>query len=308
MLADRGLRRRIVVGGGITFALAAAALAGTSSFLLFLAALAVLDPASGAFVSLSQATLMDCAPGERERNMGRWALAGAVGAVAGPLLLAAGAPWRGVFASCAALAACAVLAVRRQRLDLAAVDGGFRAAWSVLRQREVLRWLVLLELEELGGDTFIGFLALYLVDVSDASPRAAALAVLAWTGAVLAGNLVLPSVLARVEGSRWLRLSALGVALLFPLFQLAPGTVPKLLAVSAIGALVAGWYPISQARLYDALPGRSGTAAAAATAASVLGVALPLALGALAGQVGLGSAFWLCLLAPLALLVGVPRR
>ena len=33
--------------------------------------------------------------------------------------------------------------------------------------------------------------------------------------------------------------------------------MPKLLAVSAIGALVAGWYPISQARLYDALPGEA---------------------------------------------------
>jgi len=45
-----------------------------------------------------------------------------------------------------------------------------------------------------------------------------------------------------------------------------------------------------------------------ATIASVPGIVLPLALALLAGQVGLANAFWLCLLAPLALLVGVPRR
>jgi FSR family fosmidomycin resistance protein-like MFS transporter len=308
MLADRGHRRRIVVCGGVAFALGAAVLAGASSFLVFLAALAVLDPSSGAFVSLSQATLMDSSPAERERNMARWTLAGGVGAAAGPLLLAAGLPWREVFAFCAVLAACAVLAVRRHRLD-GAVDGeGFRGVWAALRQRDVLRWLVLLELQGIGSEAPFGFLALYLVDVTRTSPRGAALAVLAWTGAALAGNLVLVRVLARVDGLRWLRLSAVGVAIAFPAFQLAPGLVPKLVAVSAIGALVAGWYPISQARLYDALPGRSGTAAAAATAASVLGIFLPLTLGLLAGRVGLGNAFWLCLVAPLALLVGVPRR
>ena len=308
VLADRGHRRRIVVWGGIAFALAAAALAGAGSFLVFLAALAVLDPASGAFVSLSQATLMDSSPAERERNMVRWTLAGGVGAAGGPLLLAVGASWRGVFAFCSVLAACAVPAIRRHRLDGAREGEGSRGVWAALRQRDVLRWLVLLELQGLGSEALLGFLALYLVDVTGTSPRAAALAVLAWTGAGLAGNLVLVRALARVGGLRWLRISAVAVAITFPGFQLAPGLVPKLVAVSAIGALVVGWYPISQARLYDALPGRSGTAAAAATVASVLGIVLPLALGALAGQVGLGNALWLCLLAPLALLVGVPRR
>ena len=173
-------------------------LAAANALLVFLAALAVLDPASGAFVGLSQATLMDCAPAAREQNMARWTLAGGVGAVAGPLLLAAGAPWRLVLAGCSVLAACAVLAVRRQRFELAAAKSGWRAAWGVLRQRQVLRWLALLELQELGGDTFFGFLALYLVDATGASPREAALAVLAWTGAVLAGNVVLVRVLARV--------------------------------------------------------------------------------------------------------------
>jgi FSR family fosmidomycin resistance protein-like MFS transporter len=240
--------------------------------------------------------------------MARWTLAGGVGMTVGPLLLAAGAPWRVVFAICSLLAACMVLALGRHRFDHSDGGEGADGVWAALRRREVARWLILLELQDLAGDTLFGFLALFLVDVGGTSPRVAALAVFAWTGAGLAGNLVLLRVLARVDGLRWLRLSAAGVAILLPVFQLAPGLVPKLVAVSALGALVAGWYPISQARLYDALPGQSGTAAAAATAASVVGILLPLGLGVLAGQVGLGDAFWLCLVAPLALLLGVPRR
>jgi FSR family fosmidomycin resistance protein-like MFS transporter len=308
ILADHGKRRQIVVYGGIAFALGAAALAGASSFLVFLGALALLDPASGTFVGLSQATLVDSAPAGREANMARWTLAGGIGITAGPILLAAGTPWRWVFGLCSLLAVCAVLALSRHGLEQTASDHAPGGVLAALRRVEVVRWLVLLELQDLGGDTLFGFLALYLVDVTKTSPRVAAFAVLAWTGGGLLGNLVLLRILARIDGLRWLRLTAAAVALLFPAFQLLPGLLAKLVALTALGALIAGWYPISQARLYEALPGRSGTASAAATAASILGIPLPLVLGLLASQVGIGNAFWLCLAAPFALLLGVPRR
>ena len=82
-------RRALVLAGGAGFALALALAAGAPSFWVLLVAFSLLYPASGAFVSLSQASLMDLEPERREHNMARWTLAGAVGAVAGP-----GAPRR----------------------------------------------------------------------------------------------------------------------------------------------------------------------------------------------------------------------
>ena len=43
------------------------------------------------FVSLSQASLMDTSPDRHDQNMARWTLAGSLGVVAGPLLLAGAA-------------------------------------------------------------------------------------------------------------------------------------------------------------------------------------------------------------------------
>lgn len=308
LLGDRGWRRRLVLGGGVAFAAAVAVVAAAPSFVLLLAGFTALYPASGAFVSLSQATLMDMNPAAREQNMVRWTLAGSVGVALGPLLIATGAAWRGVFAAYAVAALALVLVARRVRFSSGSADAGVRAALRELRRPVVLRWLLLLELQNLGGDIFYGFLALYFVDAVGVDARAAALAVAVWTGADLVGNLVVLRLLYRVESLRWLRATAAAVAILFPLFLLLPGLEPKLVVLALIGSLSAGWYPISEARLYDALPGRSGTAMALGATSGTLGAVLPLAVGLLAQRVGIADAFWLVLLAPIALLVGVPRQ
>ncbi|HJY56559.1 MAG TPA: MFS transporter, partial [Streptosporangiaceae bacterium] len=91
-------RRRAVLAGGIIFILSLLAVAGARSFLVLLAAFTVFFPASGAFVSLTQAELMDARPDRQAAIMARWDLAGSAGAVAGPLLLtavlASGRGWR----------------------------------------------------------------------------------------------------------------------------------------------------------------------------------------------------------------------
>ena len=65
---------------------------------------------------------------------------------------------------------------------------------------------------------------------------------------------------------------------------------------------------MAKGRLYAELPGLSGTAMGISTVTGLLGSALPLAVGLLAGRFGLHDAFWLVLLAPVALLFGVPRE
>lgn len=305
-------RRPVVVAGGACFAAGVALVATATSFATLLAAFALIYPASGAFVSLSQATLMDVEPARRQHNMARWTLAGAIGALAGPLLLGAfagaGLGWRALFGSFAVLAAVLAVRVRRQAAGPHedAERLGLREAARLLVDREVVRWLVLGELANLLLDVFLGFLALYLVDVERTSSATGGLAVAVWTGAGLAGSAAAVPLLRRVDGLRYLRGSALVAAPLFAAFLVVPGVAAKLVLVAALAVTGAGWYPVLQARLYAALGPSSGLALTV-QALVPLNAVLPLAVAALAGRVGLGAALWTLLAAPAALLVLVPR-
>jgi MFS transporter, FSR family, fosmidomycin resistance protein len=305
-------RRVLVLLGGAAFAGALGLAAGAPTFWVLLVAFSILYPASGAFVSLSQASLMDLQPERREHNMARWTFAGAVGAVIGPLLLAGavwvGLGWRELFVGFAALAVALVLLVRRAPDD--GTDGErprVRDALRVLIRRDVFRWLFLLELSDLLLDVLLGFLALYFVDEVGTSLGTAGLAVAVWTGAGLLGSAAMIRLLRRVDGLHYLRLSAAVTGVLFLAFLLVPGAPAKLALLAAIAVVNAGWYPVLQARLYGALGEASGLALTVG-ALFPLNAVLPLGIAALAEQFGLSVALWPLLAAPLALLLLVPRR
>src|SRR5512135_2121653 len=109
VLGDVWKRRVLILGGGILFATACFLTALSGNFLFLLVSFMVFNPSSGAFVTLSQATLMDRDPARHEHNMARWTFAGSLGVVAGPLLLggaaAIGWGWRGLFVGLAAFSA-----------------------------------------------------------------------------------------------------------------------------------------------------------------------------------------------------------
>jgi FSR family fosmidomycin resistance protein-like MFS transporter len=315
LLGDAGYRRRIVLCGGVTFAgaLMAMALAGTAGVLL--GASIVLALASGAFVSLSQATLMDLRPQEHERSMARWTLAGAVGVLAGPVAIAgaaaSGMGWRAPLVGMGVATVVFVAAAWLVRFPagVAPVEIAHvaRRAFRELRRGSVIRWLILLELTDLVGDVLFGFLALYFVDVAGARPAVAGVAVVVWAVAGLIGDWALLRVLARMDGLAYLRKSAAAVTVLYPVFLVVPGVGTKMAALAALGLLRAGWYAIPQGRLFSELPGAAGTAVALSDLAGGLGRSLPLAVGALAERFGLGVALWLGMAAPVALLAGLPR-
>ena len=311
VLAVTWRRRLLVLGGGAVFAAALTLIAGAPTFWALLVALTLLYPASGAFVSLSQASLMDLQPERREHNMARWTFAGSVGAVAGPLLLAvfawSGLGWRGLFAGFALLAVLLVLRARRIPDHVDGERPHVREALRVLVRREVFRWLFMLELSDLLLDVFLAFLALYLVDVAAVSTATAGLAVAVWTGAGLFGSAAMVPFLRRVDGLRYLRASAVLVVPLFAGFLLVPSLPAKLVLAAAIALVNAGWYPVLQARLYGALGEASGLALTVG-ALFPLNAVLPLAIALLAEQAGLGVALWPLLAAPAALLLLVPRR
>lgn len=313
---DTRFRRALVTAGGAAFAGAAALVAGAPEFWALLAALVVANPASGAFVSLAQATLMDLAPSERERNMARWTLAGSFGYVGGPVLVAMalwlGFGWRAAIAGLAAASLPVVALARRLPGNGKGVDGdslraSLRYAIRALRRRDVLSRVALLQASDLLLDVFHGFLALYLVDVAHTSATTAALGVAVWTGAGLAGDALLLAVLRRMAGERYLRWSASLTLAFYPAFLIVSGVAAKLALLVALGLLNSGWYAIPKAALYESLHGRSGAAVAVGGVGSFAGSAVPLALGLVAGSAGLGPTMWILLVAPAALL-SVYRR
>ena len=199
VLGDGNRRRSLILGGGTVVALSLALTSASTGFWLLLGALILGNPATGAFVSLAQATLMDLDPERRERNMARWTLAGSVGLVAGSLALATavalGLGWRAVMAALAVGALALTLVARRAQVadwrspreGAGSAVAGLRYAAAQFRRMDVLRWLAALEAADLMLDVLHGFLALYFVDVAGTSPVEAAFAVAIWTGAGLVG-------------------------------------------------------------------------------------------------------------------------
>ncbi len=324
VLSDLWRRRALILAGGAFFVASILLTAVSPGFWALLFSLILFYPASGVFVGLSQATLMDLSPRRREQNMARWTLAGSLGMSAGPIALGAAAAlglgWRGLQSVFAALAVLLVIILWRQpfpkssgeardaKAPEAGLREGFRDALRVLRHGGgVLRWLVLLQFSDLMLDVLYGLLALYFVDVVGVSAEKAALAVTVWTVVGLAGDFLLIPLLEKVRGLSCLRVSAAAMAALFPAFLLIDSFPAKLVILGVLGFLNSGWYAILAAGLYDSMPGRSGTALAVGNVGGLVGGLIPIALGVLAQRAGLDAAMWALLAGPLVLLVWIPR-
>jgi FSR family fosmidomycin resistance protein-like MFS transporter len=329
-----------VLAGGAVIVASLAAVAAARSATVLLAAFVAFFPASGAFVSLTQAALVDRAPGRQQQRMAAWNLAGSAGAVGGPLLLAgvlaAGGSWRSAYlllaaAAGAALAVAVLAAPSRQPawLDPAASAGAgsaglgggdadpegegdddgngrrrtsVREALSALRHRDVARWAVLLEISDLLLDVLTGYIGIYLVDVAGASPAEAAVGVAVRLGAGLAGDALFVVISGRVNGPAALRISAIAACALYPAFLLVGWLPAKLAILAVLSMATACWYPVIQAGLYTSLPGRSGIAVFLSSAAALVGAAGPLAVGFIAQQAGLTWALAVLAAAPAAVL------
>jgi FSR family fosmidomycin resistance protein-like MFS transporter len=323
VLGDVWKRRLLILGGGIFFVISLALTAVSNSFLPLLISFIIFFPASGAFVSLSQATLMDSAPNRHAQNMARWTSAGSLGNVLGPLLLGLfvyfGLGWRGTYAMLAVVSAVCLLAAFRlvppddssisHLPSFKSVFDGFRSAVSALKRREVWRWLILLEFSDLMLDVFLGFLALYFVDVVSATDTQAGIAVTLWLAlGMLTDLLFIPFIDRQPDSTKFLRRTAALELIAFSVFLLVPGFIPKLIAVIFVNVFNTGWYPILKGSLYSALPGQSASIMAIESVTTPLAKLLPLLVGLLADKFGLGVAIWLLLLGPLALMIGLPRK
>jgi FSR family fosmidomycin resistance protein-like MFS transporter len=325
ILGDIWHRGKLIIAGGVFFGFALLLTSFSKQFWFLLFSFIVFFPASGAFVTLSQATLMDSDPNRRNQNMARWTFAGSLGVVLGPLLLGgfilAGSNWRNLFLVMSILPFVVIgtisfsklkinkaIDLNEKRLTLVGFGAGFLEALKTLRNKEVVRWLVLLEFSDLMLDVLLGFLALYFVDVAGFSSKMAVLAVAIWTGVGLLGDFVLIPLLDRMDGIWYLKISVILELILFPAFLLIQWGWIKLIVLGWLGFFNSGWYAILKGELYSAMPGRSGAVMTIGNLAGLLGKLIPLIIGLMADRFGLGNAMWILLAGPLALLFGLPKR
>lgn len=320
ILGDTRHRKTIILLGGVIFGIQLIAIILSQQFLALLLSFIILYPASGAFVSLAQATLMDSDPARHEQNMALWTFFGSLGVVGGPLLLtltlSLSLPWQMVYIGLAMFSVCLVgLTARYMPPQLDKPDGedppdfrgSFRNALTVIRQFRVMRWVILLEFSDLMLDVLLSYLALYFVDVVGLTPATAAIAISIWTGVGLVGDFAILFLLERIDGLTYLRISAVLEFMLYSLFLLIDEMFLKLVILGLLGFFNAGWYSVLQGRLYSSLPGQSGLVLVVNNLGGLFGAFIPLLMGAIAGQWGLGVAMWFVLLGPIVIFVGLPR-
>ena len=323
ILGDVWKRRVLIITGGILFTLSLIMTSASNSFLFLLASIILFNPSSGAFVSLSQASLMDSDPERHEQNMARWSFAGSIGVLTGPLLLGLfvylGLGWRGTYAALASFSTlCLFAALRYLPPDtlvapslpsMRVIFDGFRAAFTSLKRADVWRWLLLLEFADLLGDVLFSYLALYFVDVGRATETQAGIAVTAWLAlGLITDFLFIPFIDRQSDSMKYIRRTAFLQIFALAGFLLVPGFIPKLIVVIFVNLLNTGWYPILQGRLYSSLPDQSASVMAIGSVTAPLAKLFPFLIGFLADQFGLQIAMWILLLGPIALLVGLPRK
>ncbi|NDJ53006.1 MAG: MFS transporter [Chloroflexi bacterium] len=323
LIADSGRRRSLMVWGAVLFGLGLIIQGVSPTFGVFMIGATFQAPASGIFVNLAQASLMDDAPTRRENRMAMWTFSGSLAVVIGPLLLSGllllGSGWRLFFivsgllsivvaAVIARLAANPAMRSTEEDDDTIDIKASLREIWQLNSRWDIWRWLILLQFSDLMLDVFFGLLALYMVDVVAVPQTQAALAIAVWTGVGLIGDFLLIPILERVDGLAYLRVSAAVELVLLPLFLLASNWWLILLLLGLMGLFNAGWYAILQGKVYDALGEKSGAVLIVGNLAGIFGALLPLGLGWAAQAFGLDSAIWFLLAGPIALVIGLPRQ
>lgn len=322
LLSDRRSKRWWILGGllGLTFAFVLAG--STRSFIILLAAFALMYPANGMAVGLAQAALIDDAPGDSARLMTRWTLLSSIGDFLSPLavtaIVAFGLGWTGLCWIAAACWLAAALLLLPQRFprplsfhshnDDEAPMGIWAGLRLALRDTVLLRWAVLSVLTTMLDEIFLTFMVLYLRDILHASQVVSGLTIGAGMVAGFLGLVLLERLLGRVAPLHLLRSASL-VALLGILGLLLVRTLwfaPLALFIMSMGS--ACLYPIVESAAYARLPGRSGLVRSIIGIGQPFEIVLPAVVGLIAGRFGLLAALVFLGSAPILFLALAPRE
>ena len=269
VLGDTRWRRALVRGGIIATTGALALVAFGQTFAVLLTAFVILYVASGVYVNLAQATLMDGNPLRTDQTMARWTLVGSVGVTIAPLAATVafglGYGWRGLYLALAGAAGVYIALIWQIRFDSHAGAEEesvspremLRDLWQALRNADLIRWVLLAELGDLMLDKLYDVTGLYFHDVVGVSFGQAAAAAALFTVAGLVGNFALVPLLERVNGLKVLRWSSIVVLGLYAAFLVVPNVWAKYALIALVSFCTAGWYAVLRGRTYAALPGQS---------------------------------------------------
>jgi len=307
--ADFVSRRLLGAGGAFVFALCLLVFATGRSFIVLAVAAFVWGAASDAFVHATQLALAELAGDDLDAVLARTNLLGSLGELLGPLTLAltaaAGLGWRPVFAVGGVLMLAYAAWLAGQCLPPPRPDGS--TPWSVVRavaqDARVLRLAALWALSAALDAPFIGFLIANLEETRDVSAAAATALVVA----VVAGGMATYAALAVVRRpfSTRSRLVFASIGLLVTIVVMvgAPWTAVVGLAGVGFGAAGALLWVALQATTYRLRPGQVGTTQAVISGLSTVSVTIPPLVGVAADRLGLGTATWLFVLAPVGILL-----
>jgi predicted MFS family arabinose efflux permease len=298
VLVDRTNRRVLALVGGLGYGAGLCLFAAAGDFWTLFTAVCVMGTLGDLLVQAAEVSLVEIAGDNVEPALARANLLGALGDLAGPLLLTAalwsGLGWRAAFwAAGAAMIAYGLVVASRPLPPPAPPEeeqSALAALLSVARDRRVIAAGLLVALVVAFDDTFIGFAMAFLIAGHGLSPVVATIA----TGAGMAGGVAAAAWASRTGGRRvGLRTCALALTAGVTLLVTLPTAPTAALAMALVGAAVNLAWIILQARYMTLRPGQAGTTSAVAEAVAQLGVTMPLVTGLLADRAGLTPAMWL---------------
>jgi predicted MFS family arabinose efflux permease len=312
ILADHLSRRLMAAIGGVGYGVGLWLFAFAESFPVLVLAVFVMGVLGDGLVRAVEVAMVDVAGDNLEPALARTNLLGAVGDLAGPLLLAGsltvGFGWRGAFAvaGTAMVAYGVLLATQPLPAPTRADDAHppLRGTLAVLRDRRVLVAALLVALVNSFDDSFVGFAVAFLITDHEVTPAVATLA----AGAGLIGGIAAAAWASRT-GRRPTSLRMCGAVLLAGVGVLltVPNVVTAAVGTAAVGAATnLAWIRL-QARYMRLRPGQAGTTSAVVTAVGQLAVLTPLAIGFIADRQTLTTAMLIYVAIALALLLATWR-
>jgi len=328
VLADRYPRKWFVCGGLFAMACAAFVAAAASNMIVLALALGVAFIGSGSGVALSQATLVDARPHERERVLTRWTLFGEIGDLLAPALLATLAAvslgWRSAYVCVGVFVLVWAVLLLGQPFSSTDVQtdverdpsddpeapsddetepGVLVALTTAIANRRLLFWLGATALCDLLDEIVVVFAALYLRDRFGATAIERSFILGAGIGGALLGVMLTDRLLTRVPALRLLLGSSLLCIAAYVAWLFAPTVWLSTTLFLAVCITAAPMYPIASAQAYAVLPGRSGTVNAAGHVFTPFSLALPWVLGLVADHAGVRAALVVLLLQPIGLVI-----
>ena len=306
--SDRAPRNALYAG----CCLCLAAGLGLAGFMPGYAAVALLvflfSVAGSPLGSIGQSIMLGLAPERRERNLSLFTTFGALGSFVAPILVsanfAAGLEWRFPFLETAALALALGIVILAARIPPAGAPRAQVNARAMLSNRRVLATGVMIFFSVAIDLGFVYWLAEYFAAELGVSLRLSSSVVGVYLLGIISGRLAIPLALKRLRPETLLSASlTLSLASILA-FILVPGPGAKAVLGGVYGLGVGPVFPLLMSRGTREFPEQSGAVTGILFAGiSLGGMVFPLAVGALAQNVGIARSYWFCAAAAAGLLV-----